>query len=403
MNRLLVITDLFPPAFAPRVAYMCRLLQPRWEVTVVTEQTAATISSVAADDVEVIRLRQEGRERPGLRLLNLLGNQLFLTKDRWFRRRLTDVIEGRQFDAVVCFSYYLFPLPAARWIARSLGVPLVVDLRDIVEQIPRDTVRRKIYNCVRLKWLNRLRRNRILKEAALVTTVSPFHQEQLKRVNPNTHLIYNGYDEQMFMPQPVKVDRFRIVFAGRLKSAYYQGVYQRPDMLLDALERLDNDMLNHISCDWYVDDVSRLVLEQVLTHRSERIVSCCNIYAHQPYICMPRILNEASLVLVLTSPEVRGVLTTKLYEAIGVEKPVLCIRNDMGDMAQLIQQTGAGMAASTVEDIEHFVRQTYAEWMRNGYTHNPTNQTWRSLLTRRIGAEQLDALLRNVLRQHRRI
>lgn len=38
MNKLLIICDMFPPAFAPRMGYLCKYLtRMGWEVTVVTE------------------------------------------------------------------------------------------------------------------------------------------------------------------------------------------------------------------------------------------------------------------------------------------------------------------------------------------------------------------------------
>lgn len=38
MNKLLIICDMFPPAFAPRMGYLCKYLTHMgWEVTVVTE------------------------------------------------------------------------------------------------------------------------------------------------------------------------------------------------------------------------------------------------------------------------------------------------------------------------------------------------------------------------------
>ena len=38
MNKLLIICDMFPPAFAPRMGYLCKYLtRMGWEVTVVRQ------------------------------------------------------------------------------------------------------------------------------------------------------------------------------------------------------------------------------------------------------------------------------------------------------------------------------------------------------------------------------
>ena len=39
MKRVLIVCDLFPPAFGPRMGYLCKYLKPLgWEPVVVTER-----------------------------------------------------------------------------------------------------------------------------------------------------------------------------------------------------------------------------------------------------------------------------------------------------------------------------------------------------------------------------
>jgi hypothetical protein len=77
---------------------------------------------------------------------------------------------------------------------------------------------------------------------------------------------------------------------------------------------------------------------------------------------------------------------TKFFENIGVEKPVLCVRSDEECLAQVIAQTNAGLAATTVEEVEHFLLNKYNEWLRNGYTRQAV--TNKHLFSRQHQAEQ---------------
>ena len=61
-------------------------------------------------------------------------------------------------------------------------------------------------------------------------------------------------------------------------------------------------------------------------------------------------------------------MTTKFFEALGVEKPILCVRSDEGCLAQVINETQSGLAATSVEEIKEFISTYYAQWEKQGYT-----------------------------------
>ena len=61
-------------------------------------------------------------------------------------------------------------------------------------------------------------------------------------------------------------------------------------------------------------------------------------------------------------------MTTKFYEALGIEKPVLCVRSDEECLAEVIRMTNAGVAATTAEEVKAFILDKYSEWQAKGYT-----------------------------------
>ena len=62
-------------------------------------------------------------------------------------------------------------------------------------------------------------------------------------------------------------------------------------------------------------------------------------------------------------------MTTKFFEALGVEKPILCVRSDEECLAQVIQETESGLAATNVEEVKNFILYYYNQWQKQGYTH----------------------------------
>jgi hypothetical protein len=88
-------------------------------------------------------------------------------------------------------------------------------------------------------------------------------------------------------------------------------------------------------------------------------------------------------------------MTTKFFEAIGVEKPILCVRSDEECLAQTIKETNAGLAATNVEEVKEFILYHYNEWQQNGYTH--INITNKEHFSRQNQAIQFEKIFNQVL------
>ena len=121
----------------------------------------------------------------------------------------------------------LSPCRPPQYIAEKYHLPLVIDLRDIVEQYASNEY--IAHNFRTFSWLDRkitetfrhklLRdRNNALRKADQVTTISPWHVEKLQAYNPNTELVYNGYDPELFYPEQHRTSQFVITYTGRLIS-----------------------------------------------------------------------------------------------------------------------------------------------------------------------------------------
>ena len=82
---------------------------------------------------------------------------------------------------------------------------------------------------------------------------------------------------------------------------------------------------------------------------------------------------------------------TKFYEALGVEKPVLCIRSDEECLAQVIEQTHAGLAGTDVASVETFILNKYQEWKKNGFTRQAVQQ--KEIFSRQTQSAQIEKLL----------
>jgi glycosyltransferase involved in cell wall biosynthesis len=224
-----------------------------------------------------------------------------------------------------------------------------------------------IVRCLR-QW-NLSRRNRALRGADCVTTVSPWHVNELRRYNPNVELIYNGYDPELFYPGQVGAPHFIITYTGRLISTAMQD----PSLLLEALSVLGREQAwspDTCRVHWYVDEASWAVIREA----SEKagVLPFMQFKGQVPATQIPLVLNSSSVLLLLTNKTAekgpKGIMTTNFFEYLAVGKPVLCVRSDESYLAAAIEEAHAGLAATATEEVCRFLNLHYTEWKEKGYT-----------------------------------
>ena len=390
-KRILILCEaIAPPAFSPRVLTLAQYLQDQgWQCTILTEECEQQ-----AFDTDICPIHQ----MPAYH--HLLADKLCYGKDKALYRYAVQQLDMQSYDLIFCSSYYYFPLLAAQQLAKRYHLPLVVDLRDIAEQWGKESyfTRRltpwkgldycigKLYEYKQLRM-----RNRVLRYANAVTSVSPWHQQLLAHYNTNTHLIFNGYDEQLFVPKDVKSEVFQIAYLGKL----YSTKLRDPRLLFAALQELLAEgkiAAKELRVLFHVDEKGKEQLSELA--EEYQISPVVDIHGYIPSTEIVEVMHQSSILLVLTTQSIaegtHGIMGTKFFENMGVEKPVLCVRSDEECLAQVISQTQAGLAATQVEEVKTFVMEKYQEWKQNGFTRQTARN--KELFTRQRQAEQFKEL-----------
>ena len=130
------------------------------------------------------------------------------------------LLEEGEYAGILCSSYRTFPLPAAPIYSREISSAVsnrpsrhsrtICFLTEYIAHNFRtfSWLDRKITETFRHKLLRD--RNNALRKADQVTTISPWHVEKLQAYNPNTELVYNGYDPELFYPEQHRTSQFVI-------------------------------------------------------------------------------------------------------------------------------------------------------------------------------------------------
>lgn len=394
---------MFPPAFAPRMGYLCKYLsRAGWQPVVVTEQINDNNFSFLTGYAEVTYVnfyKATGKIARKVEWITVLLLDFFFNyKDRKIVKIASQILNDGDFDGILGATYRTFPLPAAQILAKRFHIPFVADTRDIIEQYVSNHYIAHSFNTFPLldklivkafRWKLLKGRNRALRVADCVTTVSPWHVEMMKQYNPHVELIYNGYDPELFYPEQIMTSTFRMTFTGRLVSLETRD----PRPLFEAIAQLTED--GHISPDnfrvqWYTDNASWEMLQPLL---SEYAIGCyMDFFGYVSGDKIPGILNQSSVLLQLANKAggsgPNGIMSTKLFESFAVEKPMLCVRSDESYLEETIRLAHAGASARTAQEAYDFILSCYNEWKEKGYTTIQINREVVESFSRSKQAEQ---------------
>ena len=380
MKRLLIVSDPpVAPGYLPRLRALCDFFVQRGcDVTLLTEQyqplrfehsyPIITIPMYSGSTLDwllktVWTLLTDWHNRAFAK--KYLSGEAGLSAKRSISEA---VYQAKPVDIVLCTSFSDFPLGAGLRIAQALHVPLLCDIRDLDEQVDDSRYQyshqsawlmpfRRLYRALHIR-----RRNKVLRAADAITTVSPWHADFIRRFNPNVHVVYNGYDSKQFYPENIPTDRFTIAYIGSLFA------WQQPAL---ALVRQAVEELNQI-----FKSSNLPILLDIHTPQNNPI-------SHNQ---LGDTIRRSGIMLVLTNTHTHGMLTTKFYEALGCEKPILCVPSDQGALAELIRYTNAGIATDDKEAIKAFIMSQYTAWQQNRYTRQAT--THREIFSREYQYDQ---------------
>lgn len=386
-KKILFLCDLFPPQFAPRAMSVVKHFV-NWgaECVVVTEEITeerdsshGKVFDSMSDCCPTYRfpLRKRNNRSEALR------QALWQEKDKSFAKTIKKRLNISDFSLIFAFTFSEFPLKAAQILATESKIPWIADCRDIYEQyngyrfLPRLTkpipLLGPFYRLLRHHLVSC--RNRCLHDANAVSTVSQWHKKILSReLSPRQRpvfCIYNGYDENLFIPQHHCSDSFFIVFTGRLMNLGMRN----PRILFEALE---NNKIRKILTEgrlrvrWYVDKKSQELLHNLLKDFSGIVGSIQEFLPMVPFEKVPDCLSNASIILLINNKESKdgphGIVSTKIFEAMAMEKPILSIPGDGAISDRLLKRSEMAKIASNSDEIIEFIEGMYQIWKKNGYT-----------------------------------
>jgi len=83
------------------------------------------------------------------------------------------------------------------------------------------------------------------------------------------------------------------------------------------------------------------------------------------YDKVPEILCDSNVNIVLTNKGRDGILTTKIFEYIGVGKPFICTPFGCDELKQIVNSSKSGFTCEKPEDIYLIIMKVYEKWRKS--------------------------------------
>ena len=302
-------------------------------------------------------------------------------------------------DAVYSTSPNVTNHLVAGRVARRYGLPWIVDIRDlwtIDHYYARTGLRKRIEQ--------RMER-RILREAAKIVIVSEGMRDQLIAAFPHlaekTSVIRNGFDPDDCPSQPPSIPAlpFRLTYAGM-----FYGGRRNIEGLLSALQTLKQRGV--VNADNFRFDVVGLPEPYVTDNVAKYGVG--DLVHMVGYLPAKETLSylagsHATLVITYSDEASRGNMPTKVYEYLGLGRPILALTPEDYELAAFVRSYNTGSVIHPADS------QRIAAWIESEVgraTVDGARPSFDAALTRQFsraeGAAQLASILDDTVPSGRR-
>lgn len=318
-------------------------------------------------DVPAAQQASQGLLPPGGRLERWKLNYLIPDpKVLWY---LPAVRRGRQIvqSRPIRLLYSVSPPETGHLIALNLkqqtGLPWVVDFRDGWLFEPLIPAR------LSATWRHRLEarlEGQVMARADRVVAVNEVMAADLARRYPEQaaklSVIPNGYDPADFanLSRPAApADRFRLVYTGSLSLSRAGTSIEGLLQALQAMQARQAPLLDHLKIE---------MIGNIAAAERQAIIAA----GLAPYFCLSEPVPyrqalqyqlDADVLLLVITPQARGISTSKLFEYLATGRPILALSGP-SVAAQLIDELEAGLvvAPDDVAGIQHALQTFYQKW-----------------------------------------
>ena len=254
-------------------------------------------------------------------------------------------------------------------LKQKLNIPWVADFRDPWTGIDFYS-RLKLTRAADRKH-HRLEQQVIMQADAVITVSHGLKIDFRKYRQNGIHVITNGYDPEDIPSVPVEpagdflITHLGSVNADRNPHAFWKAVSE-------SLQE-NEPFKKHLRIR-FIGKTDVTVRASILEHGLENYVELCPPVPHEQVFTL---LKQSRLLFlpVNRTPNAASILTGKLYEYLAAGRPVLGIGPEDGEMARILEETGAGRVChwDSPDRIKSFLEEIFEKYLAGQSPAIPVN------------------------------
>ena len=273
-----------------------------------------------------------------------------------------EILNGENIDLILSTSPPEVVHLVAHYLSKETGIPWVADFRDLWTQNPYHwfSLRVSLFRRV----IERALEKRVIAGTSSLSTSTSSFSDALEALHKKkAKVVMNGFDEEDFQEiMPVQLtEKFTITYTGTI----YHGK-RNPSLLFQAVAELtEKKEINEddVEIRFYGPDL-HLVLKLASDFGISQVVGVYDKVSR--YESLRRQMESQVLFLLQwMDPREKGICSGKIFEYFGAKRPVLAI-GPGGVIKKLLNETGAGIYASTARDVKNAIKKYYLEYKSKG-------------------------------------
>lgn len=271
----------------------------------------------------------------------------------------SELLQKEDIDSVITSSPPVISHLIAKELKVKYKIPWIADFPHLWSQdnsYPYSSLRRFVDRRLELKTLSR---------ADVLTTTSEPLAKKLRALHKEklVYVITHGFDQDMVNIVPDKVtDKFTITYTGG-----WHPILREPSKLFSALQKLtlrgamgpENIEVRFYGAEenWIDSEVERYGLSGIVKQ-----------YGRVPMEVARAKQRESQLLFnpKWDAPRDPGIHSMKIFEYLAARRPILATGKYKDVVDELLDETGAGICAQNVEDVEHVLEKAYQEFKLKG-------------------------------------
>lgn len=251
----------------------------------------------------------------------------------------------------------------AKHIKNKINVPWIADFRDLWPHwrfFQVDDYYKKASNL-----LNRILLSRVLSTVDAMVAVTQPQRLLLERRFPtkSIYTIPNGFDPADYTGMTkLYPSKFFLTYTGQVRTDC-----QDPEILFKTISRLiQKNMIDRskIRLRFY-GEITRKLHADINKYQMTDIVEATGVRRRRNEIISKQMESSLLLVFAALDPQNTGTATGKVYEYLAARRPILAIGKPAGEdvLKDIINKTGAGIYARSIDEIQETVASTYRQFM----------------------------------------